>query len=606
VKDNAMLRVSGLTVAYAGAAADNVVVRGVDLAIEPGKIAGLAGESGSGKSTLALAAIGYTAPAARILTGTVTFGDRELYALSGSERRRIWGSEIGFVAQSAFDALNPSIRIGRQLDEVIRVHDGGRGATRRSRQLELLERVGIPDPSAAIRRYPHEFSGGQLQRIAIAAAVACRPRILILDEPTTGLDVQTQRQISQLLLELVTDHGIGALYVSHDLALLSSVSDRVHVMYAGEIVESGATDAVLRQPSHPYTRALLDAVPSVTVPRMLIGIPGRPPNSAGVSGCSFAARCRFAQEECTRERVELISLRDERATRCVRHHELELAPTVLPLTGSPNGGRHESPLLEVSNVCVRYRRANRDAVTGLSLQLRPGEAVGLVGESGSGKSTVLRAIAGLVSPTTGEVRLHGRPLGTTVGRREREAKRAIQLVFQNPDSSLNPAHTVAGIISRPLRLFGSSRAGLEEDRAIAGLLDKVGLGDEVASRHPDELSGGQKQRVAIARAFAAEPEVLLCDEITSALDVSVQATIVTLLGELAAAEGVAILFVTHDLGVVRAVASRIVVMKDGSVAEEGEATAVFEQPAAAYTKALLAAIPSIEHSSLAVSAQGVR
>ncbi len=593
------LRVCGLTVAYAGGGGENVVVRDVDLAVHAGRVTGLAGESGSGKSTLALAAIGYTGAGARLLQGTVWLGDREITALPRGARRRLWGSEIGFVAQSAADALNPAIRVGRQLGEVIRVHEGGLGAdTIRARQITLLDRVGIPDPPGALRRFPHEFSGGQLQRIAIAAALACGPRFLILDEPTTGLDVRTQRQLSELIGELVAERGIGALYVSHDLALLTEVSELLYVMYAGQIVESGATAEVLRRPRHPYTRALLDAVPSVTAPRMLVGIPGRPPARFTEPGCSFRPRCRFAQDACRSHPIDLVELEPGRLARCRRSDELALAATYLPLGAAATGPGDAGPLLVAQTLTCRYRRAAHNAVDGVSLALHRGESVGLVGESGSGKSTLLRAIAGLVRPLAGAVLLDGQALATGVEARNRAAKRAVQLIFQNPDSSLNPSHTVAQALARPLRVFGAGRGAEQE---IADLLIKVHLDPEMADRYPDELSGGQKQRVAIARALAARPDVLLCDEITSALDVSVQAAIVTLLAELAHTESVAILFVTHDLGVVRAVASRIVVMKDGRIAEEAAADELFAHPQATYTRQLLEAVPSIPETAFSGS-----
>lgn len=587
------LRVEGLTVAYGTGVDENVVVRDVELTVEPGRITALAGESGSGKSTLAVAAIGYRAPAARVLSGAAMLDGRDLTTLPPRERRQIWGAEISFVAQSASDAMNPAIKVGRQLAEVIRVHDRLDSSALRARQLELLERVAIPDPRGALGRFPHEFSGGQLQRIAIAVAIACRPRFLILDEPTTGLDVRTQRQISQLISSLVAERGIGALYVSHDLGLLGEVSTYLYVMYAGQIVESGDTHSVLRSPRHPYTRALLDAAPSATAPRMLVGIPGRPPASAQMTGCAFAPRCRFAQDACRAGPVALEALGAARATRCLRHAELALEPTVVPLPPLRPGRDEAQPVLAVRAVTCRYRRQQRDAVSDVTISVDRGEAVGLVGESGSGKSTLLRAVAGLMTPASGEVRLHGRALPGRVEARDRAAKRALQLVFQNPDSSLNPAQCAEEILSRPLRLFGEHRSRAQERARIAELLDNVRLGAELAHRYPDELSGGQKQRLAIARAFAAEPEVLLCDEITSALDVSVQATIVTLLTELAEAEGVATIFVTHDLAVVRAVAARLVVMKDGRIVEEGDASAIFQQPQTEYTRQLLAAIPSM-------------
>jgi peptide/nickel transport system ATP-binding protein len=465
------------------------------------------------------------------------------------------------------------------------------GADLLAAQIELLERVGIPDPRAAVRRYPHEFSGGQLQRIAIAMAIACRPEVLILDEPTTGLDVQTQRQISALLQALVQQDDLAALYVSHNLAVLGEISDRINIMYAGEIVESGLTAEVLGSPRHPYTRALLAAVPSVARPRQLVGIPGRPPRTVVVQACGFADRCGFAQPECRAQTIELTELADGRTVRCRRHNELALPSKVPSLSLSPASGAGADTVLEVRSIRCRYRSAASDAVREVSLHLARGETLGLVGESGSGKSTVLRAIAGSHSPTSGEVLLNGRRLEPAVQRRPAAAKRDIQLIFQNPDSSLNPTHTIGEIIRRPLRLFREDLGRADEQREIGRLLESVNLPDDFSDRYPDELSGGQKQRVAIARAFAARPAVLLCDEITSALDVSVQATVIEILAQLAASQATALVFVSHDLAVVRTVATRIAVMKDGVVCEEDDAERVFEHPQSPYTQALLAAIP---------------
>lgn len=587
------LDVQGLTVAYQTAGEPIVAVRDVDLGIDVGRVTGLAGESGSGKSTLALAAIGYAAPGVVIIDGSVTLDEQDLYLLTDTERRRIWGAKIGFVAQNALDGLNPAMRIGAQLGEVIRIHEGVRDEQLRARIIGLLERVGIPDPVEALRRYPHQFSGGQQQRIAIAAAIACSPQILILDEPTTGLDVQTQRQISELLLSLVSEQGLGALYVSHDLGLLGEVCDDMYVMYAGQIVEHGAAPGVLRRPRHPYTRAMLDAAPSVDEPRMLIGIPGRPPANATTPGCPFAPRCQYAEQECSSQTIELVGIERDRASRCRRQAELALSPAVTPLRRVSAAAELQRPVLEVRDMSVRYGRATADAVHAVSLRVRPGESLGLVGESGSGKSTLLRTVAGLIGPTQGQVLLRGTPLHPRVERRNQHERRAVQLIFQNPDSSLNPTHTVGDIVTRPLRVFGRVSSRREESHTVGRLLERVGLGEEIAYRYPDELSGGQKQRVAIARAFAAGPDLLLCDEITSALDVSVQATIVTLLDELVAAEHVAVVFVTHDMALVRTVAPRIAVMKDGAIIEEGDAAVVFNEPQADYTRRLLAAIPSI-------------
>jgi peptide/nickel transport system ATP-binding protein len=589
----AALELAGMTVAYVADGSENVVVRDVALSLNRGSIVGLAGESGSGKSTLSLAAIGYAVPPMRVLEGSALLGGESLFALPFAARRRLWGARIGYVAQSAIEALNPSIRIGRQLGQVMRIHQQLSGTALLTAQVELLERVGIPEPRAALRRYPHEFSGGQLQRIAIAAAVACRPEILILDEPTTGLDVQTQRQISSLLQGLVEHDELATLYVSHNLALLGEVSDQLNIMYAGEIVESGPTADVLESPRHPYTRALLDAVPSVLSARRLVGIPGRPPRTAATQACGFVDRCAFAQPACAAQTIALTDLGGGRTIRCRRHGEIALPPRAALLSLPQASAPDPVPALEVRQVFCRYRSSGSDAVGGVSLSVARGETLGLVGESGSGKSTLLRAIAGSHPPRAGEVLLNGQGLAGPIHQRPRAAKREIQLIFQNPDSSLNPAHTIGEIIRRPLRLFGENMARADEQRAIASLLESVSLPADFTDRYPDELSGGQKQRVAIARAFAARPAVLLCDEITSALDVSVQATVIEILSQLAQAQGTALVFVSHDLAVVRTVATRIAVMKDGAICEEGAPKQIFERPQSPYTQALLAAIPVI-------------
>ena len=535
-------------------------------------------------------------------TGTARLGDPDLYAITPAERRRLWGGEVGFVAQSAVDSLNPALRIGRQFGEVLRIHQHLRGDASTARQQELLDRVGIPNPREALRRYPHQFSGGQLQRIAIAIAVACSPSVLVLDEPTTGLDVRTQQQISALLQELVREAGMGALYVSHNLALMHEITDRLYVMYAGQVVESAASGAVLRDPRHPYTRALLDAVPAVDTPVRLAGIPGLAPSGAVSEGCAFAPRCIYAEPACTAGELALVHLPGGRDTRCRRHAELDLGGPreTIALTEAPIAG--DAPLLDIRALTYRYHSDAPDAVHEVTLSVRRGESVGIVGESGSGKSTMLRVISGLLEPTSGEVLLGGNRLAGVVDRRDRPTKRAVQLIFQNPDSSLNPAHPISEILRRPLRVFGACPRD-QEDARVEQLLSMVNLPVEMAFRYPDELSGGQKQRVAIARAFAAAPDVLLCDEITSALDVSVQATVITLLEDLARAQGVAVVFVGHDLAVVRTVASRIAVMRDGSICEQGTSEDVFDRPSDAYTKELLGAIPALPAREVAAVSQ---
>lgn len=575
----------------------NEVVWNVSLALEPGTITALAGESGCGKSTTALAAIGYRSPGTRILGGSSLLDGVDLLTLDTRKLRAVWGRRVSYVAQSATTALNPAIPIGRQLAQPLAVHMGFRGAALRKRQIELLNEMGLPDPEAALSRYPFQFSGGQQQRIAIAIALSCTPRVLLLDEPTTGLDVTTQARISRLLRALVSDWGVATLYVSHDLALLGTIADRLAVMYAGEVVEQSTAKAVAGAPRHPYTQALIAAVPSAHVGRSVGGIPGRPPAKVVRESCSFAPRCPHVIDACRLEHMELRDLGGGHRARCIRAEEIAARPAEVAALASAQ----EAPemLLEVVDVSCRYAKAAGAAVKNVSFELVRGETLGIVGESGSGKSTLLRAITGLLPPTGGTIRLRGKELAPNAVKRPRSVRRELQIVFQNPDSSLNPRHTVLETTRRPIRLFRDDVHRGDERKAVLELVDAVKLPREVLHRYPVELSGGQKQRVAIARAFAARPSVLLCDEVTSALDVSVQATIIELIAELSAEFGTAVVFVSHDLAVVRTIATRALVMRDGEVCEEGETERLFVAPSHPYTRELLAAIPELETAAVA-------
>jgi peptide/nickel transport system ATP-binding protein len=597
VTSETVLDVRGLSVGFVRRDGSvNRVVHEVSLTLERARILGLAGESGCGKSTTALAALGYRPPGSRILGGASLLDGVNLLELPAARLRTVWGKKVAYVAQSAALALNPAIPIGRQLAQPLALHLGLRGAASRARQLELLESMGLPDPQGALRRYPFQFSGGQQQRIALAIALACRPDVLILDEPTTGLDVTTQARITQLLRSLVSEFGIGCLYVSHDLALLGTFADRLAVMYGGELVERGSVDAVARHSRHPYTHALLAAVPSVRRPRFVVGIPGRPPTSVVLGSCAYAPRCPYVLPQCRDGHVELSDPGDGHVARCIRYAEIEKAP--LPgqeLAPAPGGA---DLLLEVSGLTCEYKGAHAPAVRGVSLSVRHAERVGIVGESGSGKSTFLRAIAGLHRPTSGSIRLRGVELAPLAVKRARSIRREIQLVFQNPDSSLNPRHTIFDIVARPIRLFRDDIPSGGERGAVQELLDSVKLPTGLLYRYPAELSGGQRQRVALARAFAARPSLLLCDEVTSALDVSVQATILELIAELTEKTGTAVIWVSHDLAVVRTIAHRALVMREGEVCEEGETEDLFTAAQHPYTRELLAAIPELLPSSV--------
>jgi peptide/nickel transport system ATP-binding protein len=568
------------------------IVEDVSFQLEPGKVLGLVGESGSGKTTTALALLGYTRPGVRIAAGTVSVGGRALTGLPEKELRRLRGQLIAYVPQDPASSLNPSVRVGDQVADMLRTHAPDRDVDHEvTRTLELVQ---LPSTREFRRRFPHQLSGGQQQRIAIAAALVCRPGVVVLDEPTTGLDVVTQSHLLAEIGLLRKEMELAIVYVSHDLAVVASLADEIAVMYAGRIVEEGPTAGILTTPRHPYSWGLLSSVPDPHEPRRLrsisgvaVGVGDRP------NGCAFAPRCPQRVAGCVQAMPPLGRVQAEWRVRCF---EWQRTPPLSPAARAAArlGAGRLPPVLGVEGLRAEHR--GRDSITvaarDVSFAISPGECLALVGESGSGKTTIARCIAGLHAPTRGRILLDGTSLAPLAGRRPREARRRIQIVFQNPNDSLNPRHLVGDTIARPARvLLNLSRKEARE--TVGELLERVRLPAGLASRFPPELSGGERQRVAIARALAAHPDLVVCDEITSALDVSVQAAVLELLATLRAELGLALLFITHDLGVVSCVADRVLVLEDGVLCEEGPVGPLLSRPQHQYTRRLVAAAPSL-------------
>jgi peptide/nickel transport system ATP-binding protein len=577
------------------------VVDEIALEVRPGEILGLVGESGSGKTTVGLSLLGHVRPGGQVAGGAIDVAGLALRKLDGDGLRRLRGGVVAYIPQDPGTALNPALRIRSQLEEVLEARIPRRDVGTRARRLrEVLEEVALPSDDEFLRRYPHQLSGGQQQRVSIAMAFIDRPRVIVCDEPTTGLDVTTQARVLRTVRELCRSHGVAALYVTHDLAVVAELADRVAVLYGGRIVESGPRDELFTAPRHPYTRRLLRAVPDVAGRRTIVGIPGyaalpgsRPP------GCSFHPRCDLATAECRSAFPPVTDVAAAHQVRC--HHAGEAARRPVEPAGRRSRQRAgEGVLLAVRELDAHY--GSRQALFGLDFEVHRNECAAVVGESGSGKTTLARCVAGLHRHWSGELRFGGDSLVAVARRRTQPQRQRIQYVFQNPYASLNPRRTVGQTIARQLQLFfpGPRRSIAQR---VAECLESVALSARAAHRFPDELSGGERQRVAIARALAAEPRLLVCDEVTSALDVSVQAAIVELLGELRSRMGLSLLFVTHELALIRTIADRVVVMNAGRIVEIGPVEQILAAPRAQYTRELLANTPSIE-SALAQAGAG--
>ena len=587
----ASVTVEDLRIELVGAGVD--VVDEIAIEIYPGEVLGLVGESGSGKTTVGMALLGHVRRGGRVGGGAIRIDGRDLATLHDGELRRLRGGVVSYIPQDPGTSLNPALRIGRQLEEMLEAHAAGWSAEqRRARIREALEEVALPADEVFLRRYPHQLSGGQQQRVAIAMAFANRPRVIVCDEPTTGLDVTTQARVLETVRDLCRSHRVAALYVSHDLAVVAELADRVAVMYAGRIVESGPRELMFASPAHPYTRRLLRAVPDIAGKRTVVGIPGHAalPGSRP-DGCYFHPRCEFAQQDCREAFPPVTHLGAAHQVRCYHH---ERAASHAPPEGAGQSDRQvagKDVVLAVQGLDASY--GSRHTLFDIDIEVHRNECLALVGESGSGKTTLARCVSGLHKDYTGEVRLGDTVLEQAARRRSNEARKEIQYVFQNPYASLNPRRTVGQTIARQLQLFYPGARG-DVSARVSECLERVALSSNAANRFPDQLSGGERQRVAIARALAAEPKLLVCDEVTSALDVSVQAAIIELLGRLREQIGLSLLFITHDLALIRTIADRVVVMTDGRIVEQGATEQIFRAPAAEYTRKLLANTPSIE------------
>jgi peptide/nickel transport system ATP-binding protein len=604
-----VLQVDNLSISYRVGKRWLPAVRDFHIDIQAGQIYGLVGESGSGKSTVARGVMRYLSDNARLEAGSVIrFMGEDLAQKSRREMLHYWGAQIAMVPQNPGAALNPAYRAGDQVMEVAQQHLGLSKTAARVKTAEAFERVGLR--AEALTRFPHELSGGQQQRVVIAMALITSPKLLILDEPTTNLDVTTEATILDLVRDLMSETDAAALYITHNLGVVAQLCDRLTIMYAGEIMVDGGVDQIFTRSIHPYSIGLLRSIPRVGVTKRdaaLQPIPGAPPSLRDLPhACVYAPRCPLAIEICRTQKPPLESADEGRSVRCHRWREIaagldvqyeQATNPVEAITDRENLllveglTKYFSPPMDLMDLMRGVRPAPIRAVDHVNLSIQKGRTLGLVGESGSGKSTLSRLIIGLTERTEGQIFLMGVEVRGGVQQRTHETLAQMQMVFQNPQNSLNPYRTVRQALERPLQTLRKITGKASLEREIAALLEAVRLRPEYADRYPDELSGGEKQRVAIARAFASDPALVICDEAVSALDVSVQAAVINLLAQLQEQRDTAYLFISHDLAVVGYLADYIAVMYLGELFEVGYAQDVFGIPMHPYTEALLSAIP---------------
>jgi peptide/nickel transport system ATP-binding protein len=605
-----ILDVRELAISYKTRRGQVPAVRDVTFDILRGEAHGIEGESGCGKSTVAFGIVSFLGRNGRIVGGRILFQGQELVGRSEEELRRIRGDRIAMVYQDPMQALNPSMRLGDQMTEVLTTHRGLKLEAARERCLEMLDRVYMPDPANVMQRYPHQISGGQQQRVVIAIALLNDPALLIMDEPTTALDVTVEAAVLDLIAELQRTFDTAIMYISHNLGVVARVSSKVGVMYAGEMVERAVVERIFIRPFHPYTQGLIRCVPRLGMDKRsshLYPIRGRVPSPSNLPpGCIFEPRCDYARADCSQKKPPLREIEPGHWVRCFHAEEIAQTEWQVPADLAEQLARpagydpNAEPILRITGARTYYRVPSKKlltrkklyvkAVDDVSLEVRKGQALGIVGESGCGKSTLVKTIIGMEKPTGGQFDFMGMDVSVPVSKRDLALIRELQMVFQNPDSTLNPSFTVANQIARPLIRFKTVPRDQVESQVLR-LLQMMKLDERYLDRLPRQLSGGEKQRVGIARAIAGQPELVLCDEPVSALDVSVQAAVLNLLMEIQAELGSTMIFIAHDLSVVRFFCDHIAVMYLGQIAEVGPAEAIYAPPYHPYTEALLSAVP---------------
>ena len=571
------------------------IVDGISFQVAGGEVLGLVGESGSGKTTVGLALLGHTRRGARIARGEVRIEGRDILPLPPLERQRLRGKLVSYVPQDPASALSPAMRIGTQLEETLSEHGfGASDEERHARIVEVLGEVLLPSDETFLRRYPHQLSGGQQQRVALAMAFANRPRVIVLDEPTTGLDVTTQAHVLETVRDLCAMHGVAAVYVSHDLAVVATLATRVAVLYGGRLAEVGPTGTLFRLSAHPYTRRLVEAIPELSGEHALVGIPGTAPRPGHrPPGCFFAPRCPYVVEGlCTTDPPPLEAVAAGHEVRCFRHDDvMRDAIAARPVATARPEIEDEDALVTVREVDAWYGILH--VLHEWSSSSGPGSASRSSASRAPARRRSRAASPACIRPTPGRSRIADSRCLPGLARANADERREIQYVFQSPYNSLNPRKTIAQIVGQPLKLFFDPRAG-DAHRRITEALDRVQLSTTCLDRYPHQLSGGERQRVAIARALIAEPQLLVCDEVTSALDVSVQAAIIDVLAELQRELDIGLLFVTHNLALIRTLSQEVVVMSEGRIVERGLVDRVLDDPQADYTKKLLSDTPSLE------------